>query len=326
MRPVAKENSAFKFPLNDILGYQANIRVLRCLAVRQVSMSYTELADRTGISLPGIHKVVHRLVKTGVIRYTGSGKTQLITLRREHPLSEAITHLFIEEKQRAEILKKILKTAIGDLKPQPKSAWIYGNVAWGNDPYGDPLMVALLGEPKSINRITDQLRERIVEDGVEAEYDVSVDISGITQADLNSSHKMIHGGYIPVYGMEPVWFAEGRREREGRGMTHREMDARSLKFGKAWAALIKKYPEIVTRTMEELETRIAETESGVQQELKQWMHLLKSTSLQRLVWFLESDSDRADRLRQSNPFWMVVTEEEKKQLNEILSKLNSHDS
>lgn len=322
MRPVAKSNSAFKSPLNEILGYQGNVRILRCMAVRSVAMSYSGLAEQTGISIPGVHKAVNRLIETGILTYQGSGKRQLVELREEHPLYDAITNLFSAEKNRVDSLMKKLKTEMGVLDPQPSAAWIYGNVAQKTDRYGDPLQIALFANVKYIGRITDQFRHQIMELDIESTFDVTIEIRGITQADLDESHKTIEGGYTMLWGMDPIYFAEGVREDAGRYTTHEELDARSLEAGKAWAKFIKSYPEIIPRTVRHLDQQISETDSGVRKELIEWKQFLESASLQRLVKLLESDSERAVRLRQSNPFWQIVTKEEREKLQKIINTIH----
>lgn len=326
MRPVSDTSSALKNPLNEILGYQGNIRLLRCLSVRGIAMSYSELAEQAGISLPGVHKVVARLEKSGMIDYHGSGKRQLITLRKKHPLYDAITQLFKVEKERFDSLKKTIRQEIKKFEHHLKSAWMYGKAAEGTDQYGDPLQIALLGKTASIDQITDELIEQIRERGIESQYDATIEITGLSQADLEASKKTITGYYIILAGIDPIFFAEGRPKTPGREIKHADLDRQSLEAGKAWGKLLKKYPEIISRAVEHLENRIPESDIGTGKELQEWKHLLESMSVQRLVKFLCSDSERATRLRQSNPFWQVITQEERSKFDQILSKLKTDGS
>ncbi|REL24511.1 ArsR family transcriptional regulator [Rhodohalobacter sp. SW132] len=322
MRPVSSSDSALKTPLNEILGYPGNVRILRSMIERQNAMSYSELAERTDISLPGVHKVVNRLLKTGIIAYRGSGKRQLIAAREEHPLFEALSGLFHAEKERVESLHAAIKQEIGKLNPQPLSAWMYGKTAQGKDQYGDPLQIALFGKLISIDPVTDQFKERMAESGIESKYDITIQITGITQADLDENHITLHEGYEMLWGVDPIFFAEGRRGTTGL-TTHAELDLQSLQAGKAWAKLIKIYPEIIRRTIRHLEKQVSETESGVKGELTEWKHLLESASLQRLAKFLESEDEKAVRLRQSTPFWQIITEDEREKLQSIIESLAS---
>jgi hypothetical protein len=320
MRPVAKSNSALKTPLNEILGYPGNVRILRCLMNKKISMSYGELADQSGISIPGVHKAVDRLIKTGILAYQGSGKRQLITSREQHPLFYPLSECFNAETERFESLKNRLKQEVGNMKVKPVSAWMYGKTVQGVDQYGDPLQIALLGSPSSIDDLTDQFKECVADSKIESTFDVTIQINGITQADLDADHKTIAGGTDLLWGMAPIFFAEGYRSSAG-SKTHGDLDAQSLQAGKALGKLLTTYPEIVARTIRHLESRISETDSGVKGELTEWKQLLESASLQRLIKLLVSEGERATRMRQSNPFWQVLTEGERQKLVEVMESL-----
>lgn len=87
----------------------------------------------------------------------------------------------------------------------------------------------------------------------------------------------------------------------------------------AWNSLLRKYPEIIPRTIQYLESKVSSTESGEQQEYEEWMRILEHMSFERLRNFLESDTERATRLRQSLPFWQVLTKDERDELEKMRS-------
>ena len=321
MRPVSGHNSALKNPLNEILGYQANVRLLRCLVETGEPLSHSELAERTGVSLPGIHKVVPRMTKTGIIQFTGSGKQQQIGIRQEHPLTEIIKELFKEEKEYFKSLIKSLKETIEDLELKPKSAWIFGKVAQGSEEYGDPIRIALLGEVKTIDDITDQFRDLLIESSIEKKFDVTIDIKGLTLADIESKPGINADKIILLWGPDPQHYLVGSKDERKGKRTHRELDKQSLIDSKAWTELIKTHPEIIQRTIRYLEERIPQISSGEQKELKEWKYILESMSFQRLKKFLESDSERSTRLRQSLPFWPVLKDSERARLEKIAAEL-----
>jgi len=321
MRPVSGHNSALKNPLNEILGYQANVRLLRCLIETGEPLSHSELAERTGLSLPGIHKVVSRMTKTGIIRFTGSGKQQQIGIRNEHPLIEIIKELFKAEKEYFRSLIKSLKETIEDLELKPKSAWIFGKVAQGSEEYGDPIRIALLGEVKTIDDITDQFRDLLIESSIEKKFDVTIDIKGLTLADIESKPGINADKIILLWGPDPQHYLVGSKDERKGKRTHRELDKQSLIDSKAWTELIKTHPEIIQRTIRYLEERIPQISSGEQRELKEWKYILESLSFQRLKKFLESDSERSTRLRQSLPFWPVLKDSEGARLEKIAAEL-----
>jgi hypothetical protein len=83
--------------------------------------------------------------------------------------------------------------------------------------------------------------------------------------------------------------------------------------------LIKKYPGIIQRTINYLNNKVHEMNSGEKKELLEWRNILESMSYQRLKKFLESDTERSARLRQSLPFWQVLNKHERAKLEELKS-------
>lgn len=320
MRPVNDHNSTMKAPLNEILGYQANIRLLRSLIETGNVMSHSELAKRTGLSLPGIHKVVPRMIKTGIIKYSGSGKQQQVELRKDHPLSQIIKDLFEAEREYYDSLIKNIKKEIEALELKPKSAWIFGKLAQGTDEYGDPLRIALLGDVKTMDEITDEFRDRIYHADIEKKYDVTVDITGLTLADLGSRPANYIDQILLIWGYDPHHYMESPKGKGGKKRTHRDLVRQSLIDSRAWSELLKTHPEIIRRTIKYLEERIQQTGSGEKKELQEWKRILESMSHQRLKKFLESDSERSTRLHQSLPFWPVLKDSEREKLKEIKSE------
>ena len=325
MRPISDHNSALKNPLNEILGYQANVRLLRCLVETREAMGHSELANRTGLSLPGIHKVVHRMLKTGIIQYTGSGKQQQIEIRKEHPLYDAIKELFKMEKEYYDSLIKCIKKTMEELESKPKSAWIFGKLAQGLDEYGDPIHIALLGDVKIVDEVTHEFRDLVYESDLEKKFDVTIDINGVTLADIESKPVIDMENIILLWGTNPQYYLESsKNEREGK-TSHQDLDSKSLIDSKAWTELLKTYPEIIQRTISYLEVRIPKISSGEKKELQEWQHILESMSLQRLKKFLESDSERSTRLRQSLPFWPVLKDNERTKLEKLKSEQEDHE-
>jgi DNA-binding Lrp family transcriptional regulator len=282
-------------------------------------MSYSELAERTGLSLPGVHKVVSRMMTLGIIEFTGSGKRQQINIRNEYPLTDNLEELFKAEKRYYHSLITSLKEIIDRLEPQPRSAWIFGTLARGSDEYGDPIRIGILGNIKKIDEITDQFREQLIESGIEQRFDVTIEVSGIVLADLKSNETSYADEIIPLWGADPKHYLKNTGEESNVIDSHQELDKRSKIDAKAWVELLQRHPEIIERTIKDLEERISQISSGEKKELQEWKHILKSMSHQRLKKFLESDSERSTRLRQSLPFWPVLKNKERNKLNEIKS-------
>lgn len=320
MDNLNNQNSALKTPLDDILGSKGHILILRQLSETEHPMSHSELLDRTSLSRQGVYDVVQRLAQNGIITYVGSGKQQQITLREEFPLTDIIKKLFGKEKQRFQNLLRQLKEEIKKLKIKPKSAWIFGKVALGTDEYGDPLRVALMGEVQSIDQIVDDLRSQIYESEIEKQFDVTIEISGVTLADVKSSPVINSNKIILLWGPDPQHYLVGSKDERAGKKTHQDLDKQSFIDSKAWAKLLKTHPEIIQRTIRYLNNKVHEIDSGENRELLEWRNILESMSFQRLKKFLESDSERSTRLRQSLPFWPVLNESERTKLEKIKSE------
>jgi len=310
-------NSSLKTPLSEILGTKGHIHVLRELNDHNGAMSHSELIRRTGLSRQGVYDVVTRLVETGILSYTGSGRQQLVNVRKEYPLFESIQVLFQSEKNRYYLFLETLKKLTESLNTLPKSVWIFGKVAQGTDVYGDPVQIALLGDTKTIDKLTDQFRAGLVEENVESQFDVTIEIRGVTIADLETRTELTGKNTILIYNVDPNAFLESSKPGSPTPKTHKEFDRKSISQAKAWTELLRTYPEIIPRTATFLEHQIPHITSGEKKELQEWKHLLENSSFQRLKKFLESDSERSTRLRQSLPFWQVLNEREREKFKEL---------
>lgn len=319
------QNSTLRTPLDDILGSKGHIVILRQLSEAKNPMSHSELLDRTNLSRQGVYDVVRRLVENGIVTYVGSGKQQQVVLRKEFPLSNIISRLFEAEKKRFDDYIQEIRELIKNLDVQPKSAWIFGKVAQGSDEYGDPVCIVFLGDVKSIDKIIDQFRDQLRNSGIEKRFDVTIDINGVSLADLEFRTAIDIENIILLWGTDPQHYLENSiSERDGKS-SHEDLDHQSLIDSKAWTELLKTYPEIIQRTISYLEDRIPQISSGEKKELQEWKHILESMSLQRLKKFLESDSERSTRLRQSLPFWPVLKDNERAKLEKIKSEQQDHE-
>jgi len=139
-------------------------------------------------------------------------------------------------------------------------------------------------------------------------------------ADVESRPILNTNKIILLWGPDPQHYLAGSKDERGGKRTHQDLDKQSLIDSKAWTELLKTHPEIIQRTIKFLEDRIPKISSGEKKELQEWKHILESMSFQRLKKFLESDSERPTRLRQSLPFWPVLNDREIEMLKDISSK------
>lgn len=325
MKNSRNQHSALRHPLTNILGSKGHIIVLRVLIRSNRPVSHSELLERTNLSRQGVYDITKRLVETGIVAYTGSGRQQLVIAREEHPLFEELVNLFNREIQNYEDLVETLRSELRNLESQPESAWIFGKSAQGEDEYGDPIQIALLGKLRTIDSLTNQFRENLVRNRVESAFDVTIDIRGVTLADLETRSSLTKEGIIHLWGIDPKEYMRPQKNASNSVESHKNLDERSQAESKIWTELLKSNPEIIPRTISLLNKQIENTSTGERLELMEWKNLLENSSYQRLKKFMESDSERAVRLRQSLPFWKVLTENELEKFNQLKAEFTNHE-
>jgi hypothetical protein len=98
-------------------------------------------------------------------------------------------------------------------------------------------------------------------------------------------------------------------------MTHREKDLQLNQFSHKLAAVLEKDVSLVRRAKDHIDRLLKENQGAAAKDLLEWRSIINTYPIRRLVKFLISASERAHRLRQSNPFFAVLTGDEQKQLN-----------
>ncbi len=305
--------SSLKTPLTEILGRKGHVLVLRQLLLSQESVSHSQLIKRTGLSKQGVYDTVSSLVESGLLTYNGRGRYQRIEVRTDFPLYNSIRQLFEAEKKRFENFQSELKDLADKLNPQPTSVWMFGSAAEGTDQYGDPVQLAIAGPLKKVDSIVEQFRSLILEKQIEQNVDVTVDIRGVTLADLETKPYLTKGNLIIIYGVAPSTLLESYTGRLTPKFNHEYVDAYSIDQAENWVELIQQNPSIIGRAIEYLESKISNLSGGEKKELSEWLHILKSMPIQRLKKFLMSESERSVRLRQSMPFWPILNDSERKE-------------
>lgn len=319
----SQSKSSLRYPLNAILGSKGHVMVIRELIHAGEPVGHSELIDRTALSRQGVYDIIGRMAENGTIAYSGSGQRQLIELRKDHPLYGELVTLYRAESKQFDNLISTLRSEIRNLEPQPDSAWIFGKAARGEDDYGDPLHIALLGKLKTIDSITRTFREQLIRRNIEPAYDVTIDLRGITLADLEARPSLFEQGTILLWGADPASLLGNQSDQSARNISHKELDETARIESKLWAELLKRHPEIIPRTVTWLNRQLEHSGTGQRMEWLEWKNILEKSSYQRLRKFLESESERSVRLRQSLPFWMVLTEHEREKFHQLKKNLNT---
>jgi DNA-binding transcriptional ArsR family regulator len=307
MRPPAKPQSALTNPLNTILGREANVRILRALALESVPIGRTDLAQLVQLQPRGMKKLLEALEDAGVVETVGRGRRQSYRLRASDrlPLVNAIRELFKQEKHRADAILSSIAQGINNHGSAIRAAWIEGSVAEQSDRVGDSIeVVALAAQPDDTHT---PLSVRAAMNQVQAEFDVAIELRIVHQADLDSlsAEQRTELDHVrPVSGPPPRHFIEpllGRRQQSvHRG--HAGQDAVLLDRARLVAETIRRDPSVIARAKDWIDERLTVVSPGEYLELSEWRDILTSLSPARVRRLLTHHGERATRLRQSMPF------------------------
>lgn len=307
MRRVAAGQNFFRYPLNELLGREAHVRVLRVLAT-EVSgpVSMSDMARRAKLTLPGLQKAIGRLVDSGILAVAGGGRRQQYMIRESDPLAQAILTLFETEKKRYEKFILGLRIQIEKLSYPPSSAWVQKLPSRA----GDNLQIGILHEPKHLDTALSELRKGLV--ALERKYDLTIELNGYSRGELPD---FAEDAITLVFGVPPET-KKTRIRASSAGTTHQAKDDRVLVLSRGLAAQVACNPSLVRRAREHVVKLIKEEQGMANKDLMEWKEILDSYSLQRLLRFLTASSERAARLRQSNPFFAVLDSAERKGIDE----------
>ncbi len=289
-------------PLNEILGTQANVRLMRALALSATCVTSGELARRAQLGRTSIYPALRELERTGIIEFVGAGSQRQVQLRERHPLAHGLKELFRAEGRRFEELINALRELFVEPPSRPMSAWA-DETAQGARSV-DALRVYFVARPEELTKLTDFLNLRLPD--VERAYDVHIVVSGLTRSDLETLYRAQPDGPSAVLlldGVPPGALLEASRSKGNKPplKSHHEHDARSRRLALAIATKIKRDPGLIALAEDRIKRRADRASAGERRELTEWMRILSTMSPARLRKFLLEDSERATRLRQSLP-------------------------
>lgn len=304
MRPISTIQSILRNPLNELLGTEANVRLLRVLTDEvDGPLTASDIAERAGLSIMGARKALMRLVDSGFVELVGGGRKQQYALQGSEPLMKITADLFRTERKRYEELIDTLRREAQQLSPAPQAVWIHRFPLQ----LGDPLEVGVLGESAHLSTTTLDARKRFAE--IEKKFDVTIEICGYTRADLPD---LAFDKLTLLAGTPPV--APPANPSGWRPESHRDLDQRSLAWSGALVALIENDPSLIRRARTHLDLLLDRDQGTANRDLNEWRKILESYPRRRLLRFLESSTPRACRLRQSSPFLAVLSANERLRL------------
>lgn len=103
---------------------------------------------------------------------------------------------------------------------------------------------------------------------------------------------------------------------------HRLIDERSLAFGRAIAARLAEHSEFIALARANIARWLTTSSPHVHPDLNAWLAALDGP-MDGVVALLTGRDERATRLRQSNPFAGVLSQQER---NAILRQFQSYDA
>jgi predicted transcriptional regulator len=305
MRPIASEQNSLRNPLNEILGTGAHVRLLRILAAEADGpITASHAAERAGLTAPGAHKALKRLLQSGFVVRVGGGRKHQYELRRSDKLVRALLKLFQSEKNRYEALLSTIKKRFEKLPPYPHAAWIQELPG----EFGEPLLVGVLHETRHLANYIYHLRKELNQ--VERDFDLTIEVNGYTKADVPGLEVE---KVAPLYGVLP-FRDKHSRQMHAIPLTHEERDRHMLELSRKLAEAIEYDTSLVRRAKEHVQRMLKNDHGSATKDIEEWRDILESYSIRRLSHFLTSSSERANRLRQSNPFFAILSTNERNRL------------
>jgi DNA-binding transcriptional ArsR family regulator len=301
----ATPQNALRAPLNDMLGAEANVRLLRVLALARTPLAAGELARRAALGRTSIYPALESLERAGIVTFVGAGAQRQIAFRPQHPLARPIVELFRAEERRLTDLLAALGEVAKGLKPRPVGVWVEGL----SDPSNDIVSCWILGDPKTLTQLIDAFSQQL--GPIEREYDVHIEVHGTTRSELAArvppkeddvlDEAVVLAGALPrsVRGVD-----------ENRTKDHHEHDTRARRLGIAIAAKLKRDPGLVRAARSQIAERSKDASPGEQRELREWERIL-AMSPARLQRFLTDPGERATRLRQTLPALGILSPAER---------------
>jgi DNA-binding Lrp family transcriptional regulator len=305
MRPIASEQNSLRYPLNELFGTQAHVRLLRVLA-NEVDgpLTASDAAARAGLTVPGAQKALRRLFQSGFVTRIGGGRNYQYSIRLSDRLVLIALELFQTEKARYEELLDAITTTLENLTPHPQSVWIQAFPR----KLGEPLALGVMHETRHLSNFIRRFRMQL--NRVEQDFDLTIEVDGYTKADIPD---LKAEEVTSLYGALPLPDNYGR-QLHPRPLTHEESDHRMMELSRRLADVVEHDASLVRRAKEHVDRLLLKDQGLATRDIAEWRDILRLYSIPRLSRFLTSSSERANRLRQSNPFFAILSSKEKARL------------
>jgi DNA-binding Lrp family transcriptional regulator len=288
--------SSMRYPLDGALGSEAQVRLLRVLLMHaSMPLSVSDSARLAGLTPAGARRALDRLTVAGFVRRVGSGHAPKYGVRDDAVGMGALAQAFEEEQTRYDRLIAALKDAVSI--PEVTAAWLE------RLPVGpsDPVCLSAVADVRAVSWMQDELRARLI--GLERAFDMIVEIAVLTRADAPTPP----ADAIALWGVLP---GSHQAERPP-ARTHAAATGRELLMSREIANLLRRDPTMIDRARRHVIRLLSEEQGMANSDIVEWRQLLESYSPERVADLLGSESSRAERLRQSSPFFAVLTASER---------------
>ncbi|MDI6732042.1 MAG: nucleotidyltransferase domain-containing protein [Candidatus Margulisbacteria bacterium] len=148
----------FNQPLDDLLGQQSKVKLIRFLVKTNAEMAGRELARAVGLAQRITHSALMELWKQGIVRMRRVGSAKLYKLNEENLfVSDALRPLFAFEDKLQNHMTQLLIRA---LKNDIDSIILFGSMAEGGErPDSDIDLLIIIKERVNLSTIDEKIDE-----------------------------------------------------------------------------------------------------------------------------------------------------------------------
>lgn len=305
MRPISIEQNSFRYPLNIILGTEAQIRLLRVM-VTEVNgpISIADAAERADLTTLGARKAMKKLTDAGFVRAIGGGRKQQYEISLNDILVQAVAALFSAETDRFEHIQASIRKCIEIVEPQPISAWI-PSLPMDSE---HPIRICILQDAGNLRMTIQNLR--ILFQELEKEVDMTIELIGYTKADAPQQESCS----LHLYGLPRNGDCKVETGIMSGVVSHEMQDKRLEDICRVIGKTINEDRSLIERAEQHIKLILKGKSNSATGDIEEWRDILQNYSVRRLVQFLSSDEERAIRLRQSCPFFAVLNKKEKERV------------
>lgn len=173
--------SHLRYPLTEILGSVAQVRLLRALLAYGGPLGAAQLARETGLTPQGARLALEHLMACGLVGALGQPRSQLFALDMRHPLALALQQLFAQEASRWDALLEALRATLQQ-DASVEAAWYYGSAARGEDHPGSDLDVAIVITGHDVDGALEAVRDALQQ--LESQFLAHLSIVALAPSDV----------------------------------------------------------------------------------------------------------------------------------------------